>query len=356
MDKKEYSLIGNRVVSKYKNEILPKLAPFEKERIKASNNSKIIITIALVLSVAIFIITFLTSNSISFNIPIAVFSFGALLAYQIAKKFENNIKKEIMKYFCECFGELKWISKDMIQTDSYRQLFADSNLFKMEKHSKIEFDDVFKGQFRELPFEIIEVESYRYQHSSTAPSRRIRHTHFNEERTICRSFFEYKNFALSINRKGKIAFGYRKKDLAFKGVVVKIKLNKNFNGNTVILPDTLLHITPDSSLKHTILEDVEFEKKFDVFTTDEVEARYLITTSFMERLNNLKAAFKVDKISCSFYDEYILIGLHTKEDLFKLASLNKTLFDYSEFSQLFKEVVSIYDMIDYFKLGEKTRL
>ena len=36
------------------------------------------------------------------------------------------------------------------------------------------------------------------------------------------------------------------------------------------------------------LEDIYFNKQFNVYSDDEVETRYLLTTAFMERLSNLK--------------------------------------------------------------------
>ena len=40
-----------------------------------------------------------------------------------------------------------------------------------------------------------------------------------------------------------------------------------------------------------VLEDIEFEKRFDTYSTNQVEARYLLTTLFMKRFENLKTPF-----------------------------------------------------------------
>ena len=104
------------------------------------------------------------------------------------------------------------------------------------------------------------------------------------------------------------------------------------------------------------MEDCVFEKRFDVFTDDEVEARYLITPSFMERLSNLKTAFSARKIYCSFYDKELLIGLYTEKDLFSIGSLRKPANDPKQFFTLFEQILSIIKLIDYFKLNQKTGL
>lgn len=99
-----------------------------------------------------------------------------------------------------------------------------------------------------------------------------------------------------------------------------------------------------------------FEKKFDVFTDDEVEARYLITPSFMERLNNMKTAFEAYAISCAFYDKYLLVGLSTRKDLFSIGDLKKPVNDGKQFFTMFEEILSIIKLIDHFKLDQKIGL
>ena len=101
---------------------------------------------------------------------------------------------------------------------------------------------------------------------------------------------------------------------------------------------------------------VEFEKKYDVFTDDEVEARYLITPSLMERLNNIKLSFKANKISASFYNDKFFIALHTNKDLFSIGSLTKPAYDPNQIFQMFEEMMSIYRLIDHFKLDQKIGL
>ena len=78
----------------------------------------------------------------------------------------------------------------------------------------------------------------------------------------------------------------------------------------------MVHISPVYGLRHTTLEDVVFEKNFDVFTDNEVEARYLITPSFMQRLNSIKKIFLAGAIECAFYKDELIIALHTSRDLF----------------------------------------
>jgi len=104
------------------------------------------------------------------------------------------------------------------------------------------------------------------------------------------------------------------------------------------------------------LEATAFEKRFNVYTKDQVEARYLLTPAFMDRLQNLETAFGTRKIKCSFFDGQIMFAIPTRKDLFELGCLFKPLSSTSDVEIFYKELTSIQQMIDHFKLDEKTGL
>ncbi|MBO5923834.1 MAG: DUF3137 domain-containing protein, partial [Lentisphaeria bacterium] len=82
----------------------------------------------------------------------------------------------------------------------------------------------------------------------------------------------------------------------FRGVVFIADFNKHFKCRTVVLPDSaeklfgklignfLQQMNFSGDGKLVKLENVEFEKKFAVYSTDQVEARYILTPLLMERL------------------------------------------------------------------------
>lgn len=51
----------------------------------------------------------------------------------------------------------------------------------------------------------------------------------------------------------------------------------------------------EEPLHKVILEDPKFNRRFNVYSSNQVEARYLVTPLFMELLNNLNASFGVKK-------------------------------------------------------------
>lgn len=70
----------------------------------------------------------------------------------------------------------------------------------------------------------------------------------------------------------------------------------------------------------------------------------------------IKTAFRAKDIKCSFYNNNLMIALSTNKNLFEVGSLFKSIKDKNCIKQFFIELQSVYDMIDYFKLNEKTGL
>lgn len=104
------------------------------------------------------------------------------------------------------------------------------------------------------------------------------------------------------------------------------------------------------------LEDVSFEKQFNVYAQDQIEARYLLTPTFMERLKSINTSFGTKGIKCSFFDDYIMFAISTKKDLFELGSLYKSLKSRKLAEDFYDELHSIHEMIDHLKLNEKIGL
>ncbi len=104
------------------------------------------------------------------------------------------------------------------------------------------------------------------------------------------------------------------------------------------------------------LEDVSFSKKFTVQSQDQIEARYLVTTAFMERLQNFQTIFGTKNIKCAFLDDKIMFAISTKKDFFELGDLFTPLTSSKYINKFYDEIISIYEMIDHFKLTQKTGL
>lgn len=113
----------------------------------------------------------------------------------------------------------------------------------------------------------------------------------------------------------------------FQGIFIVAEFNKNFHGNTVILPDTAQdtfgdligswlqskNISRDELVK---MDNIEFEKKFVVYSSDQIEARYILSHSFMEKLLIFRRKSK-HPLFVSFVRNHIHIAVEYNKDLFE---------------------------------------
>lgn len=107
----------------------------------------------------------------------------------------------------------------------------------------------------------------------------------------------------------------------FTGMFAEVDFNKKFKGTTLVLPDRLekktgfmaknLQSLNLNKNQLVYLESIEFEKEFVVYSTDQIEARYILSPSLMERILLLKR--KIDKpIMLSFNKSKLYVAIpHT---------------------------------------------
>ena len=112
----------------------------------------------------------------------------------------------------------------------------------------------------------------------------------------------------------------------FKGLFFIGDFNKHFSGKTVVLPDTaerlfgLLGKTLQSVFKHSgeliKLEDPEFEKHFVVYGSDQVEARYILSTSLMKRITDFRSKHG-KPVYVSFVRSCVHVAVTTGKNMFE---------------------------------------
>lgn len=113
-------------------------------------------------------------------------------------------------------------------------------------------------------------------------------------------------------------------NVIFKGIFISSSFNKQFASETFILPASILssygRIKKQflDHLQRIKLEDIEFSKEFTVLSTDQVESRYILTPSLMQRLLDYKRKTK-KKISFSFVDNHLYCAIPNYTDLFEPA-------------------------------------
>lgn len=144
----------------------------------------------------------------------------------------------------------------------------------------------------------------------------------------------------------------------FKGLFFIGDFNKHFAGRTYVWTENDPQLNFMSrifssfarELEKVKLESAAFERRFVVYSTDQVEARYILTPSFMERVVRLYN-MQGGGVSLSFVHTKINVALSIKEDLFEPAIFNANTF--SRLEKFRATVLLIYEIIDELRLNDR---
>ncbi|HUW06814.1 MAG TPA: DUF3137 domain-containing protein [Williamwhitmania sp.] len=110
--------------------------------------------------------------------------------------------------------------------------------------------------------------------------------------------------------------------VVFQGIFISASFNKNFTSKTFVLPKKFsafrekVKINLLNSFSRVLLEDAEFNSKFNVYGSDQLEARYLLTPSLMQRIVEYERKTKKD-ISFSFVDNRLYCAIPQYTNLFE---------------------------------------
>lgn len=385
MDKLEDSLYEI-----YSKTVLPKLKTLEPER-KKLINILIIKEILLFFNTLLFI--FITYKLILMNIfdkwayipalggtVYMLFTFfimpGIALASiygmfhvfnNAAKKFKLQIKTECMKDFTNAFS-VKW----NYEYPSKNLPFTSSNIFSA--YTKADYDDTFSGEYKNTEFHVQEVKLILEGDKENKTAFKGIVICLPSNKTVKAKTIITTKFDVGIQNRGMTQFTSLLSGFGF--IILGIGMwfldieTENFWVKFKCICGSIMWILSgigvfvyawnqhkrEKEYKRIILEDLNFDKRFNVQSKDQIEARYLVTTAFMERLQNLQTAFGTKNIKCSFFDDKVMFAISTNKDLFELGNLFVPLTDKKQINAFISELISIYNIIDYFKLAEKTGL
>ncbi|MDD4957314.1 MAG: DUF3137 domain-containing protein [Candidatus Omnitrophica bacterium] len=140
----------------------------------------------------------------------------------------------------------------------------------------------------------------------------------------------------------------------FKGMFFVGDFNKHFKGRTFVLPDTaervlghigtFLQSIPRGRGKLARMEDPEFEKEFVVYCEDDIEARYILSTSLMKRIVEYRK--KTGKeMRISFVDDKIFIGISYARGLFE-PRLFRTILEFAPVKEYYEDLRAAIDIVE----------
>jgi len=147
----------------------------------------------------------------------------------------------------------------------------------------------------------------------------------------------------------------------FRGIFFIGDFNKSFHGQTIVLPDTAqklfgrfgqklqsLNVFRGELIK---LEDPEFENHFVVYGSDQVEARYILSTSLMARITDFKKKTG-KKIYLSFIGSMVFVAVSYTRNLFE-PKLFKTLLDFGPIKRYYQDLALAIGIVDDLNLNTR---
>ena len=308
------------------------------------------------------------------------------------RNIDRLMKEELMPMICDKLSPvitLRWYNF-VLSIDEFCELFQKHNIIKVNKTS-LQLDDRFEGTFHDVDFKIFEVFnqyvwfiqivvcffylliSMFLAYIANAAIAGLLLPFWGANSPFMLSFYrqQYSYYACvififclfcSVNNtiSGGTAFNLLLNILeSFKGIIVEFDIKKKFKGHTIIFGNDEENFFVKKFLtlayEKVELEDVEFNKKFSVYTTDQIEARYLLTTKFMDKLKNLKHNYSSKYIRASFKDGNLVLAIQSNKDLFRVGSVwHKT--NPKMYQAMFLELISILQIIDTLNLDSNTGL
>jgi len=153
----------------------------------------------------------------------------------------------------------------------------------------------------------------------------------------------------------------RSRRTVFKGLFFIADFNKNFTCHVVVLPDTaeklfggfgkLLqswNLARDQLIK---LEDPRFERSFAVYGNDQIQARYILSTSLMERIINFREKTG-RRIYLSFVGSKVFVAVTYTKRLFE-PKIFTTLLDFEMVREYFEDLQLAAGIVDDLNLNTR---
>lgn len=260
----------------------------------------------------------------------------------IKTNFEHDLKALLMKKFLAIFSEnATWHQGFCFSDCDKAVLLRKYNIFN--PFPFVIFDDAINLEYNGVKIKINEISTEFFNYS----------TLFLFTFLFC-MFYMIFNVLFLIVLALVIILSFEKilRYSPFRGLVVELEMNKKFNGHTFFLDSSFNSKTIKINRKKfesVVLESVGFMKKYNVFSTDQIEARYILTTALIDELEHLKFAFRAKYIRGCFIDNKFILAIHTGKDMFAMGSDFKKS-SLKTFQDLFDEIVSILKITNQLSL------
>jgi len=306
----------------YYKDLYPELQKLEQQREKLRSR---VISIAIFVSILGLIIIYMLRHLIALEpmtllFVVIPFSVGGLFVYKnLTKDYVKEFKFKIIRPLIKAIDDrLEYSSQNHVR----QTLFERSHIFT-SRIDRMSGNDYVQGMIDDTKLEFSDIHAEKRTKDSKG------HSHWNT---------------------------------VFQGIFIVGEFNKKFYGNTVILPDSAQstfgdlfgnwlqskNMQRDELVK---MDSPNFEKEFVVYSDNQVEARYILSHSLMQKLLTFKKKSE-HPISVSFVQNHIHIAVAYNKDLFE-PSVFHSLLKYKIAMEYVKTLHLAIGMVEELKLNQK---
>lgn len=361
----------------YTKKLEPKIIPLEQERksiAKVSNINLLIAVLCLIGSIGGFLLLS-KAYILLFLIP-AVIMF--VIENKRQRKFRLKLKQQLLMELFSLFGKFMYCpDKELITRNEIRK----TGLFPKFNHKRD--DDRIVGNYKGMDIIIVETELTHTESGGEGNSDSTV-TDFNGLiiKTTLNKPYKGKTLLYQkvIGQKGQKqaiksllsdSLGDEQADkiansdvvnavtgvLAFAEKLPLKHLKLSENGVSLSLNNKNKEIRVAGNLQKVTLEDSEFNQMYDIYSDDQVEARYILTPTFMERLKNVREVIGGFDVHCLIENKYITLFIQTPNDFFEIGNnITDSINNKRNYECIFVQLINIFNLIHYFKLDKKLGL
>jgi hypothetical protein len=307
---KDFGFFADR----FTNTIQPALAGREDDRVKAVKKQRNFIIIGVLLGIGIFAaLAFLVpEDGIMFGGFIGVFAGIGMGAW--GSMDLNRLGKETKAMLVEPVAQEFDIGYQMAPGRP-ADIMTFRSLDLVPGWDREKFEDRLTGHRNETPFEFFEA-------------------HLEEKRTTTDSKGRTRTTWVTV----------------FRGQCLVVNFHKQFKGVTKVYRDAgalnfFKKLGQMGKAQRVKLEDPVFEKAFEVYSTDQIEARFILTPDFMERLIGLERTFKGRQVRCAFSGGCMFLACEGK-NLLEPGSMHRRMDDLGRVREILEDFAAIFLLID----------
>ena len=283
----------------------------------------LLIPVAVVLAIHYFFDLSQQNQVVLFGVAGLVVAAGMIyMAFKVRglkyrKTFKTKVMEPIIRFISD---DLKYFPKEKIMKGD----FVNSRLF-LNRIDRYKGDDYVEGTIDKTKFRFSELH-VQYKTSST-------------------------------DSKGNTKTQWH---TVFKGLFFIADFNKEFKGSTVLLPNyfgkglSILKKVFGLNRKEKLvkLEDPEFSKNFNCYSTDDIKARYILSPALMKRISAFKEKYPKNPVFISFVDGKIYIAISYSKDLFE-PTYFKSLVNIDTIKTYFEDVKFAVDIVEELNLNTR---